>query len=172
MSKFDWKEIVRGVAPTVATALGGPFAGVAVKMIGDKVLGKKDATEADVAAMIAGSSPDALVKLREVETEFLKFMENAGIERERIAAGDRESARRRQVATGDKTPQILTIVTLVAWSIIQIFLFGEEVPDGNRDIIMRALGTLDALLGMGFTYFLGSSAGSKAKDAALEKALR
>lgn len=172
MGKIDWKELVRGVAPTVATALGGPFAGIAVKMIGNKVLGKPDATEDDVAGAIANGSPDALIRLREVETEFLKFMENAGIERERLAVNDRDSARKRQMALGDKTPQILTVFCLIAWVAMQYVLLTHVVPAENRELIARALGTLDALLGMGFTYFLGSSSGSKDKTALLEKAIR
>jgi hypothetical protein len=167
VGKFDWKELVRTVAPTVADALGGPLARVAVQFIGGKLLGNPQATEQDVAAAIAGASPDQLLKLREVEIELIKFMETAGIDRERIAAGDRDSARQRQVATGDKTPQILAVCAFLGWTIITLFLFSGEVPDGNRELILRGLGTLDALLGMAFTYFLGSSAGSRAKDTAL-----
>jgi hypothetical protein len=167
MGKFDWKDIVRTVAPSLATALGGPLAGTAVKLLGDKLLGKPNASESELASAIAGATPEQLLKLREVEGEFLKFMETAGIERERIAADDRDSARKRQVATSDKTPQVLAVLVLAAWVAIQFFLFSGDVPDGNRDLIARALGTLDVLLGTAFAYFLGSSAGSRAKDSAL-----
>jgi len=39
-----WKGIVGTVAPALATALGGPLAGVAVRAIAEKVLGKPEAS--------------------------------------------------------------------------------------------------------------------------------
>jgi hypothetical protein len=41
----SWKDIIRSIAPTIGTALGGPLAGTATKFIADKMLGKADATQ-------------------------------------------------------------------------------------------------------------------------------
>ena len=62
----NWKAIVGTVAPALATALGGPLAGVAVKAIADKVLGKPAATEADVAAAIEAQDR---ARAREIATK-------------------------------------------------------------------------------------------------------
>jgi hypothetical protein len=37
---FDWKELVKGVAPVIGGAFGGPFGGVAVKFMADALLGE------------------------------------------------------------------------------------------------------------------------------------
>ena len=49
----NWQGIVKAVAPTLAGMLGGPLAAVAVRELSNKILGKPDGTEADVAAAIA-----------------------------------------------------------------------------------------------------------------------
>jgi hypothetical protein len=38
---MDWKKIVGAVAPTLATALGGPLAGMAAAAVSDALLGKR-----------------------------------------------------------------------------------------------------------------------------------
>lgn len=63
-------DIVRAVAPTIATALGGPLAGAAVSFLAGK-FGLSEATQEKVQQVLAGSDP---VKLREIELEFQKFM--------------------------------------------------------------------------------------------------
>ena len=45
----DWKTIVKSIAPTIGTALGGPLAGTAVKVLGNILLGNEDASHTEVA---------------------------------------------------------------------------------------------------------------------------
>lgn len=165
MAKFDWKKIVGTVAPTLATALGGPLAGIAVKTIATQVLGKPDATEGEVEAAVLGADPQTLLKLKEVEYEFKTTMVNAGIKLEEIAASDRANARDREVKTGDHwTPRILASLMIVGWFTIQWFLLKHVIPAEMREIIMRTLGTLDMALGLVLGYYFGSSASGKVKD--------
>jgi hypothetical protein len=86
-NEMDWKQTVRNVAPTIGTALGGPLAGTAVKLLADKFLGKQDATEAEVAAAIQGATSEQLIKLKEIDTEFKKFVMQISIEEKKIEAG-------------------------------------------------------------------------------------
>ena len=70
---FDWKSVVGTVAPLLGTALGGPFGGVAGKMIQD-ALGV-DSESAAIAEL--QTNPDALISLRQVEANFkIKMKEN------------------------------------------------------------------------------------------------
>ena len=46
---------------------------------------------------------------------------------------------------------------------------GYILPQEMREIVMRALGTLDAIMGMIFSYYFGSSLGSKEKTTQIEK---
>lgn len=164
-----WQEVVGTVAPTIATALGGPLAGLAVGAIG-KIFGLDAASEEQVANAIAGASPDDLLKLKQAEIEFKQRMAELDVDLERIAAGDRDSARQREAATHDWTPRLLAIVIVSGWLAVQYFLLMHLVPTEMRDIIMRMLGVLDMALGAVLNYYFGSSASSAKKTELLAAA--
>lgn len=168
---FDWKSIIKGIAPTLATALGGPLAGAAVSKLGSVLLGKDNAKEEEIAAALATASPEMLLKLKEAEIAFSKQMGDLGIDLEKLEVQDRDSARQRQVAMKDWTPNILGVILLAGYFGIQIFLLIHGVPTTGADIILRSLGTLDAITMTVVAFFFGSSTGSRAKDAALNKAI-
>ena len=65
----DLLNILRGLAPAVATAVAGPAGGLIVSALANK-FGVKDAVE-DVAKAIAGD-PEAARKLAELDLEKLK----------------------------------------------------------------------------------------------------
>jgi hypothetical protein len=169
MAKLDWKKIVATVAPTLATALGGPLAGVAVKTIATQILGKSDATEQEVEAAILGADPQTLIRLKELDHEFKTTMVNAGIKLEEIAAADRNSARQREISTGDSwTPRILAGFVVGITIILEGYVMLNGLPTTvNEFVVGRILGTLDTATGMVLAYYFGSSASSRAKDETL-----
>jgi hypothetical protein len=74
---MDWKSILGGVAPTLATALsvvGGPagmVAGAALRAVSGAVLGHQDGTADQVTQAIqAGLSPDAIAALQKADNDF------------------------------------------------------------------------------------------------------
>jgi hypothetical protein len=165
MAKVDWKSIVGTVAPGIATALGGPLAGVAVRALSEKLLGHSDGSEADVEAAIMGATPDTLLKMKELDYDFKKHMSDAGIELEKLASTDRANAREREIKTGDSwTPRIIASLIIVGWFSIQWYLLRHVIPTEMREIIMRTLGTLDMALGLVLGYYFGSSASGRNKD--------
>lgn len=166
MSKFDWKKLVGTVAPTLATALGGPLAGIAVKTIATQVLGKPEASEAEVEAALAGADPQTLLKLKEIDAEFKQAMLNAGVKFEEIAAADRASARNREIVTGDHwTPRLIAIGVLLLCIGLEGYVMVKGLPTGVSEVLVgRILGTLDSAALMVLAYYFGSSAGGRAKD--------
>lgn len=72
---MDLSDIVKGVAPALATALGGPLAGAAVSFLADK-LGASDQTQATVAQLVQGVDP---LKLKELDNQFQLQMAQMGI---------------------------------------------------------------------------------------------
>ena len=107
---MDWRKTLATVAPAIATALGGPLAGVAVQMAG-KAIGLSDGcTESDVEAAVLSGNPDVLVRLREVNAQFEKDMAALGVDLERIHAGDRDSARQMAIAQGTIIQAILSAI--------------------------------------------------------------
>ena len=86
---MDWKALIGSVAPTLATALGGPLAGMATKAIASKLLGNENAPLDAIKEAIVSATPDDLIKLKEVDTKFKTKMAEIGVDLETIAANDR-----------------------------------------------------------------------------------
>ena len=145
-------SLLKGIAPTLATAVAGPLGGAAVSALASK-FGVSDSVEA-VAKAISGD-PEAAQKLQELELEYAK-----------LDAADRDSARKNEVAlaTSDQVPvlnksvtPILAIIIVIAWGLIQYHLLTHVVPNEMREIIIRVLGTLDGALVMVLSYYFGAS---------------
>ena len=88
MSDFNWKGLVGTVAPTLATALGGPFAGMAVKAISSAVLGNEGGSEGDIALALTGASPDTMLALKEADNSFALRMKELDVDAVVIGAGN------------------------------------------------------------------------------------
>lgn len=161
----DLLPVVQSVAPALATALGGPLAGIATKTIADKLLGNPGADETEVAAAIQGATPEILAKLREIDREFQVRMRELDIDLDRISAQDRIDARSMAKSLG-LLPQMLISLALhvaFAFTIYVVFVESFEFSDTQERIVMYLLGILSAGLVQSWNFFLGSSAGSAAK---------
>lgn len=160
-----FSSIVKTIAPfaeTLATALGSPIAGAAVKVIADS-LGCGNKPDQIVEA-VKSIDTDAILKLKQADQEFKEKMVQFGIDLEKIAADDRDSARKREIATGDWTPRVLAGLIVVCYFIVQYFLLTHVIPAEMGNIVMRSLGVLDTSLGLVLGYYFGSSAGSAEKN--------
>jgi hypothetical protein len=166
---FDWKSLVGTVAPTLATALGGPLAGVAAAAISDALLGKPNGSEAEIATALTAGGTDALLKLKQAEADFTVKMRELDIEVERIHQMDRASAREREAKTSDSfTPRMLAIlVTSGFFGVLGYLLVVGKPADGDALLIM--LGTLGGAWTAVVAYYFGSSAGSAQKTALMAK---
>ena len=148
----DLFNLLKGIAPTLATAVAGPMGGAAVTALAAK-FGVSDSVES-VAKAIAGD-PEAAQKLQELEMEYAK-----------LDAADRADARAREtaLATSATAPWYSKVVTpLLAvgvfafWGLVQWFLVTHIVPNEMREIVIRLLGQLDAAFMMVLTYYFGAS---------------
>ena len=166
-----WKEIVGAVAPAIATALGGPLAGVAMQAVSTAILGRPDGSEADVAAVLTTGGTDALLKLKEADNSFKLEMEKLGVELVRIDQQDRAGAR--DLAKADMRPQILLSLVFVGGYFMSLFaIHGVLFVDESHQINDAVLALAGSLVGV-FTrelsgimqFWFGSSAGSKEKTA-------
>jgi hypothetical protein len=151
------------VAPSLATALGGPLAGLAVKTLSNVLLGNENGSEADVARAMQNASPDQLAAIKQIDADFKVRMAELEIDLERIAAGDRDSARKREIMTGDHTPKVLAGVITIGFFGILFWMFVYGVPKNGNEALLLMLGALQTAFTGVIAYFFGSSAGSKAK---------
>lgn len=167
-------NLVRTVAPSIASAVGGPLAGMATRAISEALLGKPDGTEAELTEAAAKATPEQLLALKQAENEFSVRMRELDIDLERIASADRDSARQREVKTGDWMPRVLAFV-VVGGFMLTVFLVLLGHVEGMKDPLMATtvgtlIGFVSAKCEQVVAYYFGSSAGSKAKDEALKVA--
>ena len=161
---FDWKSLVQSVAPTIATALGGPFVGLGVKALSQAVLGNEEGGEIEIAAALAGASPEMLQSMKDAEFKFKTTMKDLDIKLEDLKAKDRASAREREKILKDKTPAILAYVLSFGFFGIVFALFKYAIPESNREVIYLLVGSLATAWAGAMMYFHGSSSGSARKD--------
>ena len=169
---FDWKSIVGTVAPTLATMLGGPLAGMATKALSDSLLGKPDGTEKEIAAAITSGGPELLSKLREADQKFALEMKKLDIDLEKISSDDRDSARKREIAVKDKTPAVIAMVSFMGFFGVLAALMFRDIPVGAKDSLLIMLGTLGGIVTSIVAYYYGSSSGSAAKSKAMDGLLK
>ena len=158
--------LLKGIAPAVATAVGGPLGGLAVTAIANK-FGVADDVQA-VAKAIAGD-PEAATKLAELDLRQFE-LENA----------DRDSARHMQETAlnqDDKYAKHFIYNFAWFWSVGSMAYFFAitfgQVPASGKDfgniILGFLLGTAVATI---ISFFYGSSKSSKDKTDALKGGLK
>lgn len=173
---FDWKSVVGTVAPTIATALGGPLAGLAVKAIGGVFGLGEGAEEADVAKALAGATPDDLLRLKEADQKFSIEMRRLDVDLERIAAADRDSARQMQRETRSWAVPVLASVVVSGFIASSIAVLGGWV-DGLKDPLIAALvgsvlGNITAATMLVLNFYFGTTASSRTKDETIKSLSR
>ena len=161
---MDW---LKQIAPTIATALGGPLAGMAVSAI-SKAIGVDPDKVGDLISNNKLSAEQiAQVKIAEIELQ--KQPQELGLNFEKLSVEDRKSAREMQATTRSIVPPALAaIITVGFFSILIMMMIGKV--DGNNPTILMMLGSLSTAWTGIVAYYFGSSAGSQAKTDLLSKA--
>ncbi|MEO1252076.1 MAG: hypothetical protein AAFW81_07015 [Pseudomonadota bacterium] len=157
------KRAIAGAAPQLARALGGPFAGAAVEQISRAIFGAADADEDALADALAGATPEQMLALKRADQAFQIALREASLEELRIDAGDRASARQRQIALKDRTPSILGALIILGFFVVLGVMVARRLPPGAETEFSIMLGALATMTAAVVNYFFGSSAGSKEK---------
>jgi hypothetical protein len=159
-------EWLKQIAPTVATALGGPLAGMAVSAI-SKAIG---VDEDKVQDLISDNklTADQVAQLKLAEIELAKQAQELGLNFEKLAVDDRKSAREMQATTRSMMPPILASAVTVGFFGIVVMMFFNQV-DSNNPAILMMLGSLGTAWTGIIAYYFGSSAGSQAKTEMMAK---
>ena len=174
------KELIGTSAPVIGTLLGGP-AGGAVGGLISKVLGVDNTPEAIELALM--NNPDALVKIKELETSKELAILQAELENKRIDVGsvidnrkldnekdqmflsDKQSARSRQLnsekATGkvDVALYVIAGVIVLAFfvSILALIFITLDKQSGTYELLLMLFGALTTKFGTVVDYFFGAS---------------
>jgi hypothetical protein len=156
-------EWLTQIAPGIATALGGPLAGLAVTAI-SKALG---IDEKDVQSTIDSGklSADQLAAIKQAEIQLQSQAQQLGLNFETLAVQDRKSARDMQAATRSYIPGALAVfVTVGFFGILYSLMSGYAQKSDELMIMLGSLGTAwTGIIG----FYFGSSNGSLEKDTML-----
>lgn len=165
---FDgaWKTL-KALAPTVATALGGPVAGLAVRALGD-ALGQELGTPEDALRAVAAATPEQLLAIKNSEQAFVLEMQKLDLDVFKLEVDDRKDSRARAIAMHDFSPNFIGLVILVFWGFTNYTLLTMDAPPKVGDMTVgRILGMIDAAT-MAFLYWIYG--GSKTGDRAIREA--
>jgi len=166
-------NLVRTVAPSIASAVGGPLAGMATRAISEALLDKPDGTEQELENAVASATPEQLLALKKAEQEFAVKMRELDIDLERISNEDRDSARSREVSLRDWTPRVLAGLITVGYFGVLFWMLRFGLPNtGSSEALLVMLGALGTAWGGVVAYYFGSSAGSKEKTEAMNRMVR
>ena len=155
--------ILATIAPTIASALGGPLAGMATTALISGLGLAPDTSHDQVMQAIAGATPEQLLKIKEVDAQLVLDLKKLDVDVLKIKAGDTADARNREIQTKDWTPRIIAGLIIGLYIGVQVAVFHTVVDPTMRDFVMRSMGTLDAAVGLVLSYYFGSSTGSAAK---------
>lgn len=158
-------EWLAQIAPSIATALGGPLAGLAVTAI-SKALG---IDEKDVQNTIDSGklTADQLTSLKQAELELQKQAQSLGLDFEKLATDDRKSARDLQASTKSIVPPILALVVTVGFFGILFALMMDYAKKSDELMIM--LGSLGTAWTGIIGFYFGSSAHSEKQSEMLHQ---
>jgi hypothetical protein len=163
----DLFNLLKGIAPTLATAVAGPLGGAAVSAIANR-LGVGDSVEA-VAKAIAGD-PAAAAKLQELELEYAKLDMANTADARNMNSKIQESANASWIAKN--AAYVLDFAIVSATIIMTWIVFFKGVPTQNKEIAYMAIGSLITMCGTVLNFHRGSSAGSKSKTEEMMKAVK
>ena len=159
-------NLLKGIAPTLATAVLGPFGSAAISSIASK-LGIADNVEAVTKAL---ADPATAAKLQELELEFYKLDMANTADARNMNSKIQESTSASWLAKN--SAYILDFSIVGATIIMTWIVFFKGVPTQNKEIAYMAIGSLITMCGTVLNFHRGSSAGSKAKTEDLMKAIK
>ncbi len=184
---FDFLSAIKNIAPMLAGTFGTPLAGLAVKAICGFI--PDPAVAADVQATQATDPASALAKIgalfqqgvidtaavKQAEIKHVETMAELGYKNvadlAAIDAGDRDSARRREIAVKDNTPAMLAwlvIFATVAAGGAIIAGISPAMKDPTQSVMLgTVIGYLFSEAKQILAYYFGSSVGSKDKDSTI-----
>jgi hypothetical protein len=163
----DLFNLLKGIAPTLATAVAGPLGGAAVSALAAK-FGVSDSVES-VAKAIAGD-PAAASKLQEIELEYAKLDMANTADARNMNSKIQESVNAAWLAKN--AAYILDFAIVSATIIMTWIVFFKGVPTENKEIAYMAIGSLITMCGTVLNFHRGSSAGSKSKTEEMMKVMK
>jgi len=146
-------NIVGAVAPTLGTALGGPFGGMAGDVI-SKVLGVENNPKS-IEQALANATPEQLLEIKKAEKEFETKMKELDVDLYDLEAKEKQHAR--NTFSKDWTARIIGIA-MIGGFLGYIFLVTLQPPEQNSEALINlVLGYLGGLASAVISFYFGAS---------------
>ena len=158
-------EWLKTIAPTIATALGGPLAGMAVSAVAKAIGCSPDEVQDVISSGKLTSEQVASIQLAELELK--KQAQSMNLDFAKLLAEDKKSARDMQIATKSWIPALLAVFVTIGFFGILLGLMTEHFK--TSDALMLMLGSLATAWTGVMAFYFGSSASSQAKTELLAK---
>jgi hypothetical protein len=159
-------DVLKQIAPTIATLLGGPLAGLAAEAVSAAMGVPKERVEEILQK--GQLSGEQIVQLRTAEQALTVKLKELDIRLEEIGVDDRKSARQREEKVGGRTTAVL------AWVVVGAFVgmaFGVLFGSLKAESVLAGtvIGYLSAKAEQVLSYYFGSSRGSDDKNNLIAK---
>ena len=156
---------IESIAPTIASCLGGPLAGLAVEAV-SKAIGVDPSSVQDT--INSGKlTADQIASIQSAEIALKAKAQEMNLDFEQLAVQDRKSARDMQTTTKSFIPPLLALIITLGFFGILIGMMTGKVT--SSDALMLLLGSLGTAWTGVISFYFGSSASSQNKDALLHQ---
>ena len=156
---------IEQLAPTIASCLGGPLAGMAVEAI-SKAIGVDPSAVQDT--INSGKlTAEQIASIQQAEIALKAKAQEMNLDFEQLAVQDRKSARDMQTTTKSFIPPLLALIITLGFFGILVGMMTGKVT--SSDALMLLLGSLGTAWTGVISFYFGSSASSQNKDQLLHQ---
>jgi len=156
---------IESIAPTIASCLGGPLAGLAVEAV-SKAIGVDPSAVQDT--INSGKlTADQIASIQSAEIALKAKAQEMNLDFEQLAVQDRKSARDMQTTTKSFIPPLLALIITLGFFGILVGMMTGKVT--SSDALMLLLGSLGTAWTGVISFYFGSSASSQNKDQLLHQ---
>lgn len=173
---MGWKDTLGKLAPTAASALGGPLAGAAVSALGE-LFGISEPTQDKIKVAIENGSltGEQITGLRQLEMKLKAEEAERGFRYAELEFKDRDSARSRDaeiVKAGKRNYRADTMFLLAVTVIVGLVYLIWKDPNINefmKGVVTLVLGRFLGYLDNIYSFEFGTTRGSQNKDSTIDK---
>ena len=156
---------IESIAPTIASCLAGPLAGMAVETISKAIGVDPNAVQDTINS--GKLTADQIASIQSAEIALKAKAQEMNLDFEQLAVQDRKSARDMQTTTKSFIPPLLALIITLGFFGILVGMMTGKVT--SSDALMLLLGSLGTAWTGVISFYFGSSASSQNKDQLLHQ---